>query len=122
MKIKYKQWIENNVVDPKGKCKEYSNLMNSEFPELKKVRGWYYLDRDIPHWWLVDENDNIIDPTIDQFVSKNGVYIPIDESNFIEPSGKCLNCGRFVYGNELDKFCSVKCGEDFVKDLLFERN
>lgn len=49
----------------------------------------------------------IVDPTKQQFPSRgNGVYIEWDESED-EPSGKCLDCGGYVYSG--DVFCSDNC-------------
>jgi len=118
MKEEYILRIRNNVEDPEHQCKKYVDLMQKEFPELKKVRGWYFSGRDIPHWWCIDENNNIIDPTIDQFDDKNGVYLPIDEETFSEPVGKCLNCGELYYDNKLNNFCSGCCEREFLNSLL----
>lgn len=41
--------------------------MVEAFPELKRVRGHYHcpwLSKAQPHWWCVDPDGNIVDPTV----------------------------------------------------------
>lgn len=110
----YEKWIAENVKETYGKCAEITLLMQEEFPELKRVRGHYYclIWGERTHWWLVDELDNIIDPTKDQFPSKGvGHYEPWIEGS-PEPTGKCPNCGELIYtGREL---CSEECFNSYV--------
>lgn len=85
-----------------GYCKPVCQEMNKVFPELKLVRGHYYDASwgERMHWWLVDPDGNIIDPTAIQFPSKGkGVYIPWDESQ-PEPTGKCRQCGEYTYNGQ----------------------
>ena len=107
---KYTIWMKAN---PKlcdyGKCVEATEAMVRAFPELKRVRGHYY---DIAwgerqHWWLIDEDRNIIDPTKEQFPTKGkGHYEPWIEGEE-EPTGKCLDCSGYYYGDRY--FCSDEC-------------
>src|SRR5262245_58758582 len=98
---RYINWITDNVSDPYGNCAEYTLMMLAAFPELKRVRG-HYMDivrgqetlflGEQPHWWLIDPQGEIVDPTDAQFASLGkGIYIEWDESQ-PEPTGKCPNC------------------------------
>lgn len=69
----YQQWIWDHVEgDGYGKCRETSLAMLADFPELKLVIGHYYCtswgERD--HFWLIDPQGRIVDPTFMQFPSK----------------------------------------------------
>jgi len=118
MKQKYKDWVEEKVEDPYLNCIYYSELMTLDFPELKVVRGYYedIINGMIPHWWLVDEEGDIVDPTHSQL---NGLcikelYHEYDESQD-KPTGKCKNCGEFCYDNNM--VCSDKCKNEFLEHL-----
>ena len=117
MQEKYEKWIKENVTKPRLQCAEYTLKMQKQFPELKRIRGHYFCDREHPHWWLIDEDDNIIDPTIVQFPSIDGIYIPWDETQK-EPIGKCLNCGELIYDCIISsQICSKICEISFLKSL-----
>lgn len=114
---KYEKWIKKNVGDPRHRCAEYTLEMQEVFPELKRIRGHYYAEREYPHWWLEDVDGNIIDPTVEQFISADGVYIPWDESQ-PEPIGRCLNCGELTYESSLNyNICSDICDMSFRHSL-----
>jgi hypothetical protein len=115
MGAKYQKWIKSRVAKPLGRCKEVTLAMISEFPELNRVRGFYdcciWGRRE--HWWLVDPNNEIIDPTVDQFPSKGiSPYVPWDESKE-EPTGRCLYCGDYAYRNR--NCCGFDCFEKLDK-------
>lgn len=109
----YAAWIVTNVPEPRGKCAAATLAMSAAFPELKRVRGHYecYAWGRRDHWWLVTTDGQIVDPTAAQFPSHGlGEYIERDES-LPEPTGKCPDCGEFVYGR--GTFCSRACSEAF---------
>lgn len=109
MKACYHKWISKNVQEAYGKCAEVTLEMERVFPELLRVRGHYYcpLWGDREHWWLVDFEGNVVDPTASQFPSRGfGVYTPWEEDS-PEPTGKCYNCGDYCYEGELT--CSERC-------------
>lgn len=87
----------------RGKCKEFSEALCAEDPSLTLVRGYYYChiwDRQEPHWWTVNAEGEIIDPTAKQFPSKGtGEYIPFDGTY------TCENCGKIVAEAQM-----VPCG------------
>lgn len=121
MKKEYFDWINrwNSENNPYGKCASATLEMQKVFPELKRIRGHYHcvIWGTRMHWWLVDENneliDNeIIDPTCEQFPTKgNGVYEPWIEGS-PEPTGKCPNCGELCYDNKY--CCSDSCDKEYA--------
>jgi hypothetical protein len=120
MNEKYLKWIEKNIPNYEsayGKCRETCEKMLKEFPELKLVRGYYSCAvwGERMHWWLVDAENNIIDPTAIQFPTKgNGIYQKLDEFA-PQPTGKCTNCGEYIYnGNYL---CSDGCKFDSNSEI-----
>lgn len=105
----YQEWINNNVAEPYGACREYTKLMNEAFPELRIVRGHYYCYNwgEREHWWCLDPENKIVDPTAHQFPScGKGYYSEWDESRE-EPTGHCLNCGEYTFDQKT--FCSEDC-------------
>jgi len=115
MKTEYKTWIEENVSDTYGTCREVTERMAEAFPELRRVRGHYFcfLWGRRQHWWLEDEDGNIIDPTAHQFPSKGyGDYEKWDESK-LEPTGICPNCGDLCYSGHT--CCSEVCSNAYAR-------
>jgi hypothetical protein len=112
---KYADWIVDNVQDTGyGQCKEITQKMAADFPELTRVRGHYYCWAwgERAHWWLVDPNGTIIDPTAQQFPSKGkGEYLPWEEGS-PEPTGMCPNCGDPCYDGQT--CCSESCAQAYV--------
>lgn len=101
----------------RGKCKELSEELIKQNPELTLVRGYYFCpiwNVKEQHWWTKDKDGNIIDPTKDQFPSKGqGFYEEFDGTV------KCSECGKI--GKEEDfhyesryAFCSDACHMRFV--------
>lgn len=114
MKEAYRQWIANNVVKPYGMCDEFTRLMVVAFPELQRVRGHYMCPvwGMRAHWWLIDDDGCLVDPTAEQFPSLGtGTYIAWEESQ-AEPTGVCPNCSGYCFNN--DTCCSDKCGREYV--------
>lgn len=78
----------------RGKCKEFAEALSKE-NGYTLVRGWYYdpiWNREEAHWWCVDAEGNIHDPTSKQFPS-GGVaefYRPFE--GYFE----CAECGAKV--------------------------
>ncbi len=117
MQIKYKNWIDNYSGTIYRKCKEVSEEMKFRFPELIICKGlvritennkWYQ------HQWLKDEFDNIIDPTVKQWMGIEE-YKEIKEDD-LKPIGKCGNCGEWVFGRFINSlFCSDECSLDYLK-------
>ena len=95
--------------DLTGRCAEITATMAAERPDLRRVRGIYVCPiwgrRE--HWWLVDAENSIVDPTASQFPSGGlGEYEEHIEGT-PEPSGLCLDCRSYVYGGRT--FCCEAC-------------
>ena len=113
----YKLWIKENVSVAYGKCSKVTEMMVVEFPELKRVRGYYHCPiwGKREHWWLVDTEGEIVDPTVSQFPSGGfGEYEPWIEGS-PEPTGMCPNCGEVCYNG--DGVCSEKCHQEYMAYL-----
>lgn len=109
MKQEYQDWIKANAKDPIGRCKELTDAMKTSFPELRQVRGHYdcMVWGRRGHWWLLDEQGGIVDPSAEQFPTRGaGEYIEWQEGTK-EPSGKCVVCGGYCWDGNY--FCSEKC-------------
>jgi hypothetical protein len=119
------------VGSPYGKCREAAKEMKEAFPELTIVRGFIIdmLWGERNHWWLVDTEGKIVDPTKTQFpcVFSYNAWRPGDPVRF----GTCMECGAGVYRrvSDLDiedsfcdepggyipgTFCSQSCEDSFV--------
>ncbi len=107
----------SNYQKYRGKCKEMSEALCKENPELTLVRGHYYCpiwDSDEPHWWCTKPDGTIVDPTKLQFPSKgHGIYTPFN--GYCE----CANCGKEILEEEATTdgrfaFCSLTCYGQFV--------
>lgn len=117
MKTAYTDWIKDNVTKTYGQCAEVTQQMADAFPELTRVRGHYYciVWGERAHWWLVDSDGTIVDPTADQFPTKGtGHYEPWVEGS-AEPTGMCPNCGEYCYDG--DYLCSKDCEVAYVASL-----
>lgn len=123
---RYASWISayeakcNNFV--RGKCKEATDAMVAEFPELRQACGFVYVawGRDEHFWCVVKDADEngmayesagaIIDPTAAQFPGRAIQYeeLNLDDPNDRRrvPTGVCMDCGDPVYGT---RFCSSEC-------------
>ena len=101
----------------RGTCKEACEKLLGDRPDLRLVRGHYfcpYWDTDNEHWWCVDAEGNIVDPTASQFPSNgHGTYTEFNGTV------ACAQCGADtpedqVYGYGNYGFCSTRCAMRFV--------
>lgn len=127
MKETYKQWIEDylsrNNGSGYGKCKQASEEMVKEFPELKMVCGHVYTDwGKRSHWWTVDADGSIVDPTVSQFdfVYEYEPWNPGQEVRV----GKCMNCGDEIWKKvdsleniHRESICSSECNDAMIEYL-----
>jgi hypothetical protein len=63
----------NDYLKFRGRCKELAEKAVVEDPTLRLVRGYYYCpitNREEQHWWTVDPDGNIYDPSCAQFPSR----------------------------------------------------
>lgn len=111
-----KEQIQADYQEFRGKCRPLCDALLLERPELKLERGTYVCPMwgDQAHWWLVDPDGEIVDPSARQFPSGGaGLYIPFDGTV------TCAECGK--KGKEEDfghesrySFCSAQCHARFV--------
>jgi len=101
----------------RGKCKEMSEALIKENPELRLARGWYHcpIDGKEQHWWCEDKEGNVIDPTVKQFKTKGAAAYYEEYRGILE----CSECGKEIKEEEADIegrycFCSLKCHMRFV--------
>lgn len=117
MEDRHGEWIRTNVPKAMGACAEITTQMCIAFPELARVRG-HYIDHQWgsrAHWWCVDPDGGIVDPTAAQFPSKgSGQYVPWDEEQ-VSPTGMCPNCGEYCY--EHRSVCSDRCAASYAAYL-----
>lgn len=106
-----------------GQCQTAVTAMHKAFPELRIAKGHVYTSWGMrAHWWLVNKDDEIIDPTARQFPALFGYeeWKPGDELRV----GKCVNCGEEIYRavQSLDdvkqeSICSATCHAAYSKYL-----
>ena len=101
--------MESNYMKYRGKCKEMSELLINENPNLTLVRGYYWCpisNREEQHWWCKDNDNNIIDPTKLQFLSAgNGQYTEYNGEVYCEYCGKSVK-EEDAYFVEQHVYCS----------------
>ena len=102
----------DNYLKYRGKCKEMSEELVKNNPDLRLVRGHYYCpiwNKDEQHWWTVDKDGTIVDPTKFQFPSVGfGHYKEFD--GYIE----CEMCCKKVSEDDAQFYgryacCSYDC-------------
>lgn len=122
MKSIYENWIREYINRNNGyvvaKCQYAISEMAEVFPELTPVAGWY---GETEHWWLVDPNGEIIDPTVSQFPFPQ--HYKVFSAGDKVRVGKCMDCGSDIYekvqsldGNR-KSFCSSNCEISFAEDM-----
>ena len=107
-----------NYLKYRGKCKEYCEALYKE-KGYRMVRGWYYdpiWNREEAHWWCVDSEGRIHDPTSAQFPFGGIQY------NYREFDGfyMCEQCGKQVAEEKVISMgnshivCSSICARQLV--------
>lgn len=103
-----------------AECSNFTKKFVQRFPHLKRVAGFYCVEDDLnavemlpgtEHWWCVDVDGTIVDPTAEQF-SQPGPYVPLDEKVHFVRVGRCHNCGIDIYGllsEAPQSVCSDEC-------------
>lgn len=126
----YEDWIAGYVAGRAGvllgRCREASEAMLARFPtELRLVRGHVECPRPWgrrAHWWLVDPDGEIVDPTAGQFelgILRYDEYAEGDDLRL----GRCMHCGSEIWGpphsrTRIDtQFCDEACRHDFGRAL-----
>lgn len=109
---------ENNYLKYRGKCLEECEKLVEQDSSLKLVRGYYYeplWNTKEQHWWCVDRNGNIVDPTRLQFPSEGVEEFYEEFDGYVE----CSQCGKRLKEEDADiegryAFCSTGCHLKFV--------
>jgi len=86
-----------------GNCAKVVDEMIKEFSELKKVGGVVFsyknpdnfdnCIKEYPHVWCIDQNKNIIDPTVSQFNLLG--KLEYKELDLTKQHYKCMGCGSW---------------------------
>lgn len=106
-----------NYLKYRGKCKELSEKACINDPNLTLVRGYYFCplwNTDEAHYWCVNPEGKIIDPSKLQFPSNGfGIYTPFN--GMVE----CSECGKEIPEEEASHdsnycFCSNLCHGRFI--------
>lgn len=110
--------VRRRLHDPTGRCREESLAMADAFPELRLVRGHVRCanGRRYPHWWCVDPDDVVLDPTAAQFALVGILDYEPHPDGAPEPTGKCPNCGEYCYGGRF--CCSDACERAYERYLM----
>lgn len=129
MKQEYQNWIDNYLLKHKfcnGLCFSATSAMLKCFPELIQVKGYIFNihDKKYNHWWLKTIDNEIIDPTVSQFIIiGDASFIKYEEYCELKygplPTGKCMDCGKNIYHN--GAFCNDICATNTVKYLNSNR-
>lgn len=124
MENKYQEWIDKNYPTWESAISDCGNAvqkMKEVFPELEVKAGWISGSE---HWWCVDPQGNIVDPTLVQYIGR-GIKPPFHYKEF-QPGmlvrvGRCMNCGDDIYkqvqtleGNRVS-ICSNACERAYIK-------
>jgi len=113
-----------------GKCRETCEAMIAEFPDLEIRKGIFQSAAWGPrqHWWC-RHGDQIVDPTAAQH--PDGEVFPFTSAKYVDltdvseedaidqgivPSGRCPDCGDYVYRGE--SFCSEECARRYEAYIL----
>lgn len=94
----------------RGTCERAAKELAASTPGLRVARGWY-LDAawgDQEHWWCVDADGVIHDPTVEQFPTG---HIPALRSyQEYDGSHPCAGCGiRVQEKDSVSGFCCGPC-------------
>lgn len=96
-----------------GRCRELSLEMAEVFKDLTVTKGHVHcVWGKRGHWWLVDNDGTIVDPTRGQFIG------PIEYEEYEEGDevrlGTCMDCGDGIWGvpgSQSSPFCNTACEE-----------
>lgn len=93
-----------------AECQFFTKRFVERFPHLRRVPGFYM---GVEHWWCVDTDGMIVDPTAEQF-PKGGDYKEFNPEADVVRIGRCMNCGDHIYGLVSDGpkcICSEECAK-----------
>lgn len=101
-----------------GQCKRLSEEMVEAFTDLRLVKGHVHCPEPWGkrgHWWLVDRDGVIVDPTRGQFTHGVLRYEEYEEGQPVR-LGVCMDCGTAIWGlpGPRPTFCSKACEATYV--------
>jgi hypothetical protein len=123
--LEYKLWVKQHYPNAKaatGQCHQAAKAMVKEFPELRLARGFVSTpDAELTHWWCVDQEGDVIDPTRHQFPLVFW-YTEISDDHPLAkyPMKKCMNCGEMYLqseGHSYDPACDEYCFKELNESL-----
>lgn len=104
-----------------GRCRDEALKLAREDRSLTIVRGWAIPvgHAMVQHWWLIDCDGNIVDPTVDQFplkplYSPECVGVPVERPQRVH---LCPNCGGEHFGEYDYTVCSERCARSYAAYL-----
>lgn len=96
--------------DLRGTCQQAIERLVADEPHLTAARGWYLDAQWGPqeHWWAVDADGEITDPTVEQFPTG---HIPtLRRYQAYDGTHPCPGCGVHVETEQSsDGFCCGPC-------------
>lgn len=107
----------SDYMEFRGKCRELAEAAILKDPTLMLMRGHYVCPEwgEQQHWWTVQQDGSIHDPSVKQFPSRGeGVYVPFD--GIVE----CCECGKEMQEKDAWRlegryaYCSYGCYGRFV--------
>jgi hypothetical protein len=103
-----------------AQCGPFTKAFVQAFPELRRVPGFYRCASGHSagqHWWLIDLEGRIVDPTADQFDDAGaGTYEAYCPHKHKLPKGKCMCCGMEKYASEGCGPCSEECDRTLAEE------
>lgn len=120
----YAPWMRDTISRAdlvRHKCQQFCEKFVQKFPHLSRQPGFVGSSE---HWWLIDSDGTIVDPTGEQFgnVPKTR-YIRYNPHRHKVHLFNCRDCGTEVFDlienadNYIDGFCSEECCDTYVEYL-----
>lgn len=106
-------------------CDGFTERFVERFPELVRVPGFR---NGLEHWWCVEPDGTIVDPTEAQFLScgdPDVEYSPMSAGKYPYRMGRCPEWGEYIYSDSkveqgLGGFCSDRCRRSYARSCTRE--
>jgi hypothetical protein len=118
---------EANILQ--AQCYSFCEAFVEKFSHLTMVKGWYVAAEHnyTEHWWLIEKDGTVVDPTKGQFSIQTGEYVShgskrAKELELFAKIGRCPNCGGDIYEGDEDfgGVCSDECAASYSEYLTTE--